>query len=59
MTKNDQHNKKAVDEQGKWLGIGLVLGTGIGAATGNIGLGIVIGLVIGAAIGTTQNRKKE
>ncbi|EKB55194.1 glycine zipper family protein [Falseniella ignava] len=53
-------SNKLPDKIGTWIGIGLVLGTAIGAATNNIGLGVGMGLVIGAAIGAAMdNNKKE
>ena len=47
------------DKMGKWIGIGLILGTAIGVATKNIGLGVGIGLVLGAAIGASKQEKKK
>ena len=47
------------DKIGKWIGIGLILGTAIGVATKNIGLGVGIGLVLGAAIGASKQEKKK
>lgn len=44
---------------GKWIGIGLILGTAIGVATENMGLGVGIGLVLGAAIGASKQEKKK
>jgi hypothetical protein len=43
-----------------WIGMGLVLGTAIGAALGNIGLGITFGLIIGAVVfSTVKNSSGE
>ena len=41
------------------VGIGLVIGTAIGAAMDNVGLGIALGLVFGAAIGETARKKDD
>ena len=59
MTNNDQNNKKAVNEPGRFIGIGIALGIGIGAALDNMGLGIAIGIALGAAIGSMRSHRKE
>ena len=38
------------------VGLGLMVGTVIGALTGNVGLGIAIGIVVGTAIGASDLR---
>jgi hypothetical protein len=58
MTNNDQKNKKAVNEVGRFIAIGLALGVGLGVALDNIGLGIAIGIAVGAAIGTAKSQKR-
>jgi hypothetical protein len=42
----------------EYIGIGLALGAGIGAAIGNVGLGVALGLVFGAAM-SRKNGAKE
>jgi hypothetical protein len=59
MTNNDQNNKKAVNEVGRFIGIGLAIGAGLGVALDNIGLGIAIGIALGAAIGALRSRSRE
>ena len=59
MTDNDQNNKKDVQEAGRFIGIGIALGAGIGVALDNIGLGIAIGIVFGVAIGAIRSRREE
>lgn len=43
----------------KYIGAGLVIGIGIGAAIDNIGLGVALGLVFGAAIGNEKLKKDD
>jgi len=42
-----------------WIGIGLVIGAGIGAALNDIPLGIGLGMLIGAIISLQQKRKQD
>ncbi len=41
-----------------YIGLGIVLGTALGAAFDNVGLGIALGIVFGAGI-EYGNRKKD
>ena len=41
-----------------WLGVGVALGAGVGAAFGNIAVGAGIGTAIGAAIGFMMKKKQ-
>jgi len=41
-----------------WIGIGLVIGAGVGAALNDIPLGIGLGMLIGAIISLQQKRKQ-
>lgn len=47
------------EDLGKYIAIGLILGTAIGVATNNIGLWIAIGLVLGTAVGVSKNNIKK
>jgi hypothetical protein len=42
-----------------WIGFGLVIGAGVGAALNDIPLGIGLGMMIGALIGMQQKRKQD
>lgn len=42
-----------------WIGIGLVIGAGVGAALNDIPLGIGLGILIGAIISLQQKRKQD
>lgn len=59
MTNNDQNNKKAVNQSGRFIAIGIALGVAIGAALDNIGIGIAIGIALGVAMGAMQSRREK
>jgi len=42
-----------------WIGIGLVIGAGVGAALNDIPLGLGLGMLIGALISMQQKRKQD
>jgi hypothetical protein len=44
--------RKPNQRSGYYIGIGLVLGAGIGAALDNVGMGVALGVAIGAALDT-------
>ena len=52
-------NMKKENDLTKSIGIGMIIGVAIGAATDNIGLWISLGLVFGAAYGKTMQNKKD
>ena len=39
-----------------FVGIGLVFGVAIGAATDHVGIGVALGIVFGAVVGAITNR---
>lgn len=47
------------NDLGKWIGVGLVLGTVVGAVTNNMSLWPGVGLVLGITIGTAQENNKK
>jgi hypothetical protein len=42
-----------------WIGLGLIIGAGVGAALNDIPLGIGLGMLIGAIISLQQKRKQD
>ncbi len=55
----DQEKDKKEKRSPRYLGGGLILGVGVGAATGNLAVGIAVGLAIGAALESYHKEKKE
>lgn len=47
------------NDLGTWIGVGLVLGTVVGAVTNNMSLWPGVGLVLGITIGTAQKNNKK
>ena len=48
--------KKIKLQKGFWLGVFLMIGTIIGAVTGNIGMYLPLGICFGVVIELTQNK---
>ena len=54
-----EDKEKKTGTRDKYIGAGLAIGVGIGAAMDNIGVGIAIGIAIGAAMGTAAQKKED
>ena len=51
--------KKLKQQKGFWIGIGIMIGSIIGAITDNIGIWLPVGLAIGVGLETTQKKGKK
>mgnify|MGYP006090225819 CR=1 FL=1 len=51
--------KKLKQQKGFWIGIGIMIGSIIGAVTDNIGIWLPVGLAIGVGLETTQKKGKK
>jgi len=51
--------RKIGAELRKWVGIGIMVGTIIGATTNNIGLWLPLGIVFGVAYGTQMQKNSD
>ena len=48
--------KKLIQQKGFWIGIGIIVGSVVGALTDNIGIWLPLGLVIDVALEITQKK---
>ncbi|MFL3001393.1 MAG: hypothetical protein ACJZ0Y_04395 [Cytophagales bacterium] len=48
--------KKLKQQKGFWIGIGVMVGSVVGALTKNIGIWLPVGIAIGVALETTQKK---
>ena len=51
--------KKLTQQKGFWIGIGIMVGSIIGALTDNIGIWLPVGIAIGVALETTKKNKQK
>ena len=48
--------KKLTQQKGFWIGIGIMVGSIVGALTDNIGIWLPVGIAIGVALETTKKK---